>query len=114
MNKFLRAANWIAIAFFGFAVLAIVVAQPSASALSALNLVPFGLALMAARADSKNSARWAGLLANSLWALLYIGIAGVVVAGLGGSLIAVPVVLLVAAPCVLNATTLWRSLRASA
>ena len=114
MNPALRIINFIALAFFGFAVVAIALANPSASVLAVLNLVPFGLALLAVRADSTRTAVWAGVLANGLWALLYVGIAVVVLAGLGGSLVAVPLALLVAIPCVLNTVVLRRSLNAGA
>lgn len=88
--------------------LVIAIAQPSGAVLSALNLIPFGLALVAVRGDSRKSARWAGLLTNVLWALLYlVGAVALLAWGSGGSLQAVPFLLLIATPCVFNAATLW-------
>lgn len=100
LNPALRIVNFIALAFYGFAVIAIALANPSASVPAAFNLLPFGLALLAARADASRTAVWAGILVNVLWVLLYVGIAMTVLAGLGGSLVAVPLVLLVAIPSV--------------
>jgi len=79
---------------------------------AALNLLPFGSALVAIRADSRRSAAWVAVVANALWALLFIGIALIVLVGLGGTLIAVPLALIVAVPCALNALSLWGLLRA--
>ena len=114
LHPALRIINFIALAFFGFAVVAIALANPSASVPAILNLLPFGLALLAVRADSSKTAVWAGVLVNGLWALLYVGIAMVVLAGMGGSLVAVPFALLVATPCVFNTVVLRRSLNAGA
>ena len=112
LNTTLRLTNWLAITFFGLSVVVIALSNPSTSVLAAFNLIPFGLALLANRVDSRRSAIWAAVVANGLWAALYIGVALIVLLGLGGTLIAVPFVLVIAIPCMLNSATSWRSLHA--
>lgn len=111
LNTTLRITNWVAIAFFGFSVLAIAAAEPSASLVSAANLLPFGAVLIAVREDSTRFALWSAAALNVLWAVLCVTAAVIVLAGLGGMLFAVPFLLAIAVPCALNARVVWRKLR---
>ena len=111
MNNSLRAANYIALGLFGIGVIALAIAQPGSAIVGAFNLVPFGLALLAARPASTRLAAWAAVISNGLWALLYIGVALVVAMGLGGTPVAIPIAMLIATPCILNALSMRNSLK---
>lgn len=111
MNSALRITNFIALSLFGAGVVAIAIAQPNSVVIGALNLVPFGMALIAARPTSTRISAWTAAISNALWALLYIGIAAIVALGLGGSPVAIPIALLVATPCMLNTFCLAKVLK---
>lgn len=109
-----RILNWLAIAFFSFAVLLIALAQPVGAVAAGANLLPYGSALIAARSDSQHIALWIALVLNVMWALVLgcLVVAAVLgwaalplVAGLASAAFAVP--------CALNVAVLKGQLRAA-
>ncbi|WP_343632587.1 hypothetical protein [Roseateles sp.] len=73
MPKLLRVLNILQLALFALViVLNLAFARPSTSSdvFTVLCLLPAGVALIAARSDSKRLASWAALVLNTLWALL--------------------------------------------
>jgi len=64
------------------------------------------------RQDTQRWFSWAALALNALWSIVLLGAVAVVLLGYGGSLIAVPFLLVFAAPCTLNIFVLLQSLRA--
>jgi hypothetical protein len=112
MHLLLRLANWLFLAFFGVAVLFLAMAQPAASIVSSANLVPFGLALIAARPDSQRVASWGAFAINILWALVYLSVFTAALLGQAAMTVTAAIVgLVVAVPCSLNAVLFWRRLR---
>ena len=107
-----RISNWLALAFFGLATLILAISYPSSPISGAANLLPFGAALIAMRPTTQYWFRWVALALNLLWSVMLLGAAVVVLLGYGGALIAVPFLVAVLAPCILNVVVLWRSLRA--
>jgi hypothetical protein len=67
MTGIFKLYNWLGIAFFGMAGIAIAILQPSAYALSLLNILPYGSALLAAKRDSGLAVRWLSVIINALW-----------------------------------------------
>ena len=111
MNKGLRTANFIALGLLGAGIIGIAIAQPSSAILGAVNLIPFGMALIAARSNSSRLSAWAAIIFNGIGSLLYLSIAAAVALGLGGTPVAVPIALLVATPCVFNTISMANFLR---
>jgi hypothetical protein len=113
MEKLARILDWIAIALFAIVNLLMMFPNPSAaSALPLLNLLPFGLALIALRADSRRCGAWLALGVNISWAVVLVGVAASAVLGYTGSPLGViAFCLVVAAPCALNVKVLIRRLR---
>jgi hypothetical protein len=108
MQPWLKALNWLALVFFGFAVITLGLMQPSKSVPAVFNLLPFGLALLAVRPGSRHVAAWFAVGFNGLWALLYLLV--MVFAGFGlpgGLLVMAAVCIPVATLCVLNIRAVW-------
>jgi hypothetical protein len=97
---------------FALAVLVIALTQPVSLFIGAANLVPFGLALIAARANSRRGAAWGALAFNALWALLYFAVVIAAALRLAGlPRVAVFAAVIVGLPCALNMAFFWRQLR---
>ena len=107
-----RVLNWLALAFFGFAIVVLALSYPSSAIPGGLNLLPYGSALIAMRPGTQHWFGWVALAFNALWSILLLGVAVVVLLGFGGSLVAVPFVLVFSVPCILTVIVLWRGLRA--
>ena len=107
-----RVLNWLALAFLGFAIVVLALSHPSSAIPGGLNLLPYGSALVAVRPGTQHWFGWVALAFNALWSILLLGVAIVVLLGYGGSLVAVPFVLVLSVPCIVNVVVLWRALRA--
>ena len=67
MTVIFKVYNWLGVGLFGLAGIAIAILQPSTYALSLLNILPYGSALLAAKLDSGASVRWLAVIINALW-----------------------------------------------
>ena len=108
MQTWLKVLNWLAIALFGAAIIALGLMQPSKSVPAVLNLVPFGFALLAVRPNSRSLAARFAVGFNGLWALLYLLIMWLAGSDVPGglfflALFCVPVAVL----CIFNVKALW-------
>jgi hypothetical protein len=114
IERMAKVGTWVLLVFFAFAVVGIVVSRPGATVLGAANLVPFGLALIAFRPDSRPVAAWAALLVNSAWFLLYVGVGAVVLLeGVSQPILVSILCAAVALPCLANSSVLWGRVRST-
>jgi hypothetical protein len=103
LEKTLRVANWIALAFFGFAVITFVMSQPNGAVLSAANLLPICAALVAICPSAKQLALWFAIGLNALWVALFATGTILVATGYSGSRVVLSFVLALVVICGLNA-----------
>jgi hypothetical protein len=121
MSQVFKLYNWVGVAFFGLTGIWIALVQPSTYALSLLNLLPFGSALLATKRDSGALARWLSVGINALWAvclfaagaMVYFEKRGQSVFAEGISSTSLSFLLLgaIAIPCLLNAMYIGLLLR---
>lgn len=111
MKKYSKILNWVALALFGTILLIRNIAYPS-NPLEFLNLLPFGLALIAIREGTKRWAIWLALGINCLWVAILALVA--VVSALGHAAspgVVILFCLIVLVPCILNVKELWGLLK---
>jgi len=108
------ALNLIALAFFVVAVLIMIFSNQASSVLPFLNLLPFALALIALRPESKRWGAWFALAVNVLYSTALVGVATFALAGdTLAPMLVMTFCLALAVPCALNAKVLLGRLRPS-
>lgn len=106
MKKYLKILNWMALAIFGTIILIRNIAYPS-NPLEFLNLLPFGLALIAIREGTKRWGIWLALGINCLWVAILALVAVVSLGHAASPGVVILFCLVVLIPCILNVKALW-------